>query len=348
MHARPRFFAKCMGELLFWVGEDKMMFGSDYAIWEPKWQIEGLVDWDYPDDTYSDFPRWTTAAKKKVLGLNAARLYDVEVPEELQLAEGEGHARRRRRRAARRGRGVITQARVLAALATVHDPELDEPITSLGFVGSCVVGRRRRRRRAPAPADAAVRAELRVPHGIRRARGRAPGDGGARGSASCSTTTTPPTRSTPRSARTRGFGAAFPGESAGDLEALRELFARKALLARQGRVAAMLLPGAGSGRAAGTAADHAAVVALCVADLPPDHPEVARCLVLRRELGLPCGPAAPALVAGDGSRLTAEELPLWLRRARLVGLSLESNGGLCRSLLRVRHGVPDPTEEVAT
>ena len=73
MHARPRFFAKVMGELLFWVGEDKMMFGSDYAIWEPKWQIEGLLDWDYPDDTFSDYPRWTTAAKKKMLGLNAAQ-----------------------------------------------------------------------------------------------------------------------------------------------------------------------------------------------------------------------------------------------------------------------------------
>ena len=74
-----------MGELLFWVGEDKMMFGSDYAIWEPKWQVEGLVDWDYPDDTFSDFPRWTTEAKKKVLGLNAAKLYGIEVPEELRL-----------------------------------------------------------------------------------------------------------------------------------------------------------------------------------------------------------------------------------------------------------------------
>ena len=48
MHARPRFFAKVMGELLFWVGEDKMTFGSDYGIWEPKWQVEGFVDWDYP------------------------------------------------------------------------------------------------------------------------------------------------------------------------------------------------------------------------------------------------------------------------------------------------------------
>ena len=85
-----------------------------------------------------------------------------------------------------------------------------------------------------------------------------------------------------------------------------------------------------------------------LADLP-DDPEVARCLALRRALGLPCGPSSPALVAGDGSPIPASELPLWLRRARLVGLSLESNGGLCRSLLRVRHGVPDPTEEeVAT
>jgi predicted TIM-barrel fold metal-dependent hydrolase len=87
MHARPRFFAKCMGELLFWVGEDKMLFGSDYGIWEPRWQIEGLVDWDYPDDSFSDFPRWTTEAKKKVLGLNAAKLYDVEVPQALRLPD---------------------------------------------------------------------------------------------------------------------------------------------------------------------------------------------------------------------------------------------------------------------
>ena len=90
MHARPRFFAKCMGELLFWVGEDKMLFGSDYAIWEPKWQVEGLVDWDYPDDTFSDYPRWTTEAKKKILGLNAAKLYGVEVPKELQLPADAG------------------------------------------------------------------------------------------------------------------------------------------------------------------------------------------------------------------------------------------------------------------
>jgi predicted TIM-barrel fold metal-dependent hydrolase len=90
MHARPRFFAKVMGELLFWVGEDKMLFGSDYGIWEPRWQIEGLLAWDYPGEEYSDYPRWTTTAKKKILGLNAARLYGIEVPEELRLPDEAG------------------------------------------------------------------------------------------------------------------------------------------------------------------------------------------------------------------------------------------------------------------
>ena len=93
-------------------------------------------------------------------------------------------------------------------------------------------------------------------------------------------------------------------------------------------------------------ADPAAVVALRVADLP-GGPDAGRCLELRRELGLPHDPDSPALVLGDGTAIPADELATWLRRARLVGLSLESNGGLCRSLLRVRHGVPDPTEEVA-
>jgi predicted TIM-barrel fold metal-dependent hydrolase len=86
MHARPRFFAKVMGELLFWVGEDKMLFGSDYAIWEPKWQIEGFAAWEMPDgEEFSDYPRLTVDSKKKILGLNAARLYDIEVPAQCQI-----------------------------------------------------------------------------------------------------------------------------------------------------------------------------------------------------------------------------------------------------------------------
>ncbi|OXM45964.1 amidohydrolase family protein [Amycolatopsis alba] len=86
MHARPKFFAKVMGELMFWIGEDKLIFGADYAIWEPKWQVEGFVDWNMPeDDELSDFAPLTVTQKKKILGLNAARLYDIEVPPELGL-----------------------------------------------------------------------------------------------------------------------------------------------------------------------------------------------------------------------------------------------------------------------
>jgi metal-sulfur cluster biosynthetic enzyme len=235
---------------------------------------------------------------------------------------------------------VISRARVLAALATVHDPELDESITELGFVGSCVVtdgGDVDVHLRLPTPQCAPnfaflmasdARAAVRRVAGVREV-GVVLDDHYTAAEINAAV------------GADAGFGAAFPGEAAsGNLEVLRELFQRKALLARQGRVCTMLLSRAD--------ADHATVAAMCVADLP-DDPEVARCLELRRALGLPCGPRSPALVAGDGSPIPASELPIWLRRARLVGLSLESNGGLCRSLLRIRHGVPDPTEEeVAT
>ena len=85
MHARPRMFAKVMGELLFFLGEDRLIFGSDYAIWEPRWQVEGFVDWDYPaGEEFGEYPPITTTAKKKILGLNAARLYGIDVPAEYQ------------------------------------------------------------------------------------------------------------------------------------------------------------------------------------------------------------------------------------------------------------------------
>lgn len=35
IHPRPRYFAEIIANLLFWVGEDKILFGSDYAIWDP-------------------------------------------------------------------------------------------------------------------------------------------------------------------------------------------------------------------------------------------------------------------------------------------------------------------------
>jgi metal-sulfur cluster biosynthetic enzyme len=229
---------------------------------------------------------------------------------------------------------VSIEDSVLAALATVYDPELDEPITALGFVGACTVsgGEAAVRLRLPTPqcapnfaylmaADA--RAAVLSVAGVTRANivleDHYTGD-----------------EINAALARGGNFADAFPGETTGALDALRELFRRKALVARQARVCQALL-------ADGAAPEE--IVALRVADLPPGA-EGLRCRELRAELGLPCGPGDAALIAGDGTPLSAAELPTWLRRARLVSLSLESNGGLCRSLLQVRYGCPDH-EEVA-
>jgi metal-sulfur cluster biosynthetic enzyme len=227
------------------------------------------------------------------------------------------------------------RAQALEALAGVIDPELDEPITTLGFVGSCVAsdaGDVDVHLRLPTPQCAPNFAFL-MAADARDAVARLPGVGdvtvvlddhytGAEINAALAGGGT--------------FADAFPGEETGALDELRTLFRRKALLARQGRVCDVLLTGR----------EPAQVVALRVADLPAGA-DASRCLALRAELGLPHDPDSPALVSGDGAAIPAEDLTMWLRRARLVGLSLESNGGLCRSLLRVRHGVPDPTEEVA-
>jgi hypothetical protein len=35
----------------------------------------------------AEYPEATTAAKKKILGLNAARLYGIDVPQELRIPE---------------------------------------------------------------------------------------------------------------------------------------------------------------------------------------------------------------------------------------------------------------------
>lgn len=85
MHTRPRYFAQIIGELLYWLGEDRIMFASDYAIWQPKWLVEQFVDFQIPEDMQGEYGKITTDMKKKILGLNAAKLYDIEVPEELQI-----------------------------------------------------------------------------------------------------------------------------------------------------------------------------------------------------------------------------------------------------------------------
>jgi len=80
VHARPRYFAEMMAELLFWVGEDRLLFASDYGIWQPKWLIEKFMAFEMPEDLKAETGvDLTPEAKRKILGLNAAKLYGIDV-----------------------------------------------------------------------------------------------------------------------------------------------------------------------------------------------------------------------------------------------------------------------------
>jgi metal-sulfur cluster biosynthetic enzyme len=229
---------------------------------------------------------------------------------------------------------VTLRAQVLEALGGVIDPELDEPITTLGFVSSCEVS---------AEGDVTVHLRLPTPQcapnfaflmasDARTAARSVPGVGDVDVVLDDHFTGAEINEAVAHGA---GFGQAFPGETRGDLAALRTLFRRKALVGRQARVCEAL------------AAEHddAAICAMRVDELPAT-PDVERCLELRRELGLPHGGDAPALVAGDGDAIEPDQLRMWLRKARLMTLSLESNGEICRALLAVRY--PDRPQEVAS
>ncbi|MBW0102556.1 amidohydrolase family protein [Pseudonocardia sp. KRD291] len=85
IHSRPKYFGQIIGELLFWIGEDRIQFSSDYAIWTPRWLVEAFAAFEIPAEL-SEYAPLSTAQKKKILGLNAAAMYDIPVPAELQLS----------------------------------------------------------------------------------------------------------------------------------------------------------------------------------------------------------------------------------------------------------------------
>lgn len=230
--------------------------------------------------------------------------------------------------------GVLTPASVLDALAGVYDPELDESITSLRFVSACEVsadGDVRVALRLPTPQCAPNFAFLMAADARRAVRALA----GVRAVTVVLEDHYTGDEINRAIARGDGFTGAFPGETADDdLEALRELFTRKALVARQGRVCQALL-------ASGVSEER--VVGMRVSDLPGGG-EARRCLELRERLGIAADPAAPALVTASGEPLDAAGLGRWLRMARLVGTSLEANGGICRSMLEFRHNLEQEIE----
>jgi metal-sulfur cluster biosynthetic enzyme len=215
---------------------------------------------------------------------------------------------------------------VWQALGTVLDPELDEPITDLDFVASCIVS-----------GDGVASVHLRLPtffcapnfsflmvadaydavsavDGVTRAEivledhhASEEINGGIAAHA--------------------GFVATFEGEADGELEELRRYFLEKAVVAGQDRVARPLVD-------AGASPDELA--GLTLGAVPPS-PALDRLRRRRAALGLATDDGAPLLVHPDGSAVTAAQVPLHLRRARLTRLGMESNGDVCMSMLRTRY-----------
>jgi predicted TIM-barrel fold metal-dependent hydrolase len=80
IHSRPGYFAEIMANLLYWLGPDKLTFASDYALWTPGWLIDKFMAFELPDEVKAEYGvDLTMEVKAKILGLNAARLYGIDV-----------------------------------------------------------------------------------------------------------------------------------------------------------------------------------------------------------------------------------------------------------------------------
>jgi predicted TIM-barrel fold metal-dependent hydrolase len=77
----PRQFAEWLGKLLFWAGEDKIIYGSETPIWHPAWALDAFWNFDIPQDLVEGYgyPPLTEQAKRKILGENLARLHGMDV-----------------------------------------------------------------------------------------------------------------------------------------------------------------------------------------------------------------------------------------------------------------------------
>jgi metal-sulfur cluster biosynthetic enzyme len=224
---------------------------------------------------------------------------------------------------------------VLAALETVRDPELDEPITSLGFVGSCTVsaaGHACVRLRLPTYFCAPNFAFLMVADAYDVVSGLA----GVRSTEVVLDDHFAADAINGGVAARTGFARSFDGEAVGELHELRADFLRKAVLAGTDQVCRPLV-------AAG--ADPAALAALTLGGMPPSR-ALDRLRQRRAELGLPAGDDALLLIdPATGAPLAGEAVPLHLRRARTTRVSIEANAGICRGMLRHRYATSGLGEE---
>jgi metal-sulfur cluster biosynthetic enzyme len=215
---------------------------------------------------------------------------------------------------------------VWSALGTVLDPELDEPVTELGFVGSCTVAD-----------DGVATVHLRLPTFF-----CAPNfsflmvadaydavsavEGVTRAEIVLDDHHASPEINAGVAAHA-GFVGTFEGEADAELADLRRYFLEKSVVAGQDRVARPLVD-------AGAGPDELAELTLGAL---PASPQLDRLRQRRAAVGLPADDDAPLLIHPDGSRVSSAQVPLHLRRARLTRLGIETNGEFCKSFLTTRY-----------
>jgi metal-sulfur cluster biosynthetic enzyme len=225
--------------------------------------------------------------------------------------------------------GETLHTRVLTALDDVRDPELDEPLTTLGFVASCTVSEE---------GDAHVR--LRLPTYfcapnfaflmVADAYDAVSGVPGVRRADVILDDHFASTEINGGVAARAGFVQTFDGQAERELEQLRADFLRKAVLAGTDRVARPLLD-------AGCSTEDLAEMTL---GQVPASPDLDRLRARRAELGLRADDDATLLIDPlTGAPIDHTSVPLHLRRARVTRVSVDANAGVCRGLLHQRYPV---------
>jgi metal-sulfur cluster biosynthetic enzyme len=216
---------------------------------------------------------------------------------------------------------------VYAALGTVRDPELDEPITTLGFVASCTVsaeGQAQIRLRLPTYFCAPNFAYLMVADAY-DAVTAVPGVSSAEvilddHFASDAINAGVAARS--------GFVASFTGEATDELHDLRATFLRKAVLAGTDLVCRPLVD-------AGLTPPELSALTL---GATPASPALDRLRHRRRDLSLPADDTSFLLIdPATGNRIPESSVPLHLRRARLTRTGIDANTSICSGMLQARY-----------
>ncbi|WP_407442797.1 metal-sulfur cluster assembly factor [Rhodococcus sp. (in: high G+C Gram-positive bacteria)] len=224
----------------------------------------------------------------------------------------------------------VTSDDVLRALSEVVDPELDEPITDLGFVRSVLLD------------DEGVTVHLRLPTAfcspnfaylmVSDAQDVLEGVEGVGRVRVLLDDHHDSQKINSGLAANAGYQGTFGVEAVDSLDDLRRTFLRKAHLAALERCVEALLRE--------TALTLDALPSLTLSDIPAGR---YRSALLRRRLaiGLTLCPAGRVFVDDDGTPITPDAIPMRLRFAKSVRISIEGNSHFCRGLLATRYADDD-------